>query len=154
MYKTVIWATDGSEGADAALAEARRLVDPVGGRIIAAHCNQRLTGRAMAFAAWPDEDERWTKIRGQVDRLLAEGFDADFAVRRSHGAPADVVAAIAGELGGDVIVCGTRGHGAVSGALLGSFTHRLLHVAPCPVLAVPELGVHVPPQEQEVEVHA
>lgn len=154
MYKTVIWATDGSDGADAALAEARRLVDPAGGRIIAAHCNQRLTGRAMAFPALPDEEDRQIKIRRQADALLSEGFDVDFVIRRSHTTPADAVAAIAEELGADVIVCGTRGHGAVSGAVLGSFTHRLLHVASCPVLAVPEPEVHAPKPEREIEVRA
>jgi len=45
---------------------------------------------------------------------------------------------VMGELGGDIIVCGTRGLGAFAGAFLGSFTQRLLHVAPCPILAVPE----------------
>jgi nucleotide-binding universal stress UspA family protein len=34
-------------------------------------------------------------------------------------------------------VVGTRGHQAVAGLVLGSVMLRLLHVAPCPVLAVP-----------------
>ena len=33
-----------------------------------------------------------------------------------------------------------RGRGAVVGLVLGSVTLRLLHVAPCPVLAVPTAG--------------
>jgi nucleotide-binding universal stress UspA family protein len=37
----------------------------------------------------------------------------------------------------DLIVVGTRGHSAVVGAVLGSVTQRLLHVSPCPVLAIP-----------------
>ena len=44
------------------------------------------------------------------------------------------------ELSADVIVVGTRGHGRRSGMLLGSVTQRLLHVAPCPVVAVPVHG--------------
>jgi len=155
MYGTVIWATDGSDGADLALAEARRLVDPDGGRIIVAHCNQRLTGRAMAYPALPDEDERLAKIRGQVDQLNSERIDVELVVRQSHSEPADVVAAIADEIGADVIVCGTRGHGALSGALFGSFAQRLLHVAAsCPVMIVPEAVALVPQAERATEVRA
>jgi nucleotide-binding universal stress UspA family protein len=51
--------------------------------------------------------------------------------------PAHVIADIAKNNGSDLIVLGTRGHSAVAGLLLGSVTQRLLHIAPCPVLAVP-----------------
>ena len=51
--------------------------------------------------------------------------------------PADLIADVAHESDADLIVVGTRGHGRVAGMLLGSVTQRLLHVAPCPVLAVP-----------------
>ena len=61
------------------------------------------------------------------------------------------MAAIADELGGDVIVCATHGRGALAGALLGSFTHRLLHVARCPVLVVPH--AHVRSERETLERH-
>jgi nucleotide-binding universal stress UspA family protein len=135
MHTTVIWATDGSDGADAALEEARRLL---GGspRLVVVHCDQRLGGRAAGYPALADEDELRLKIRRQVEALQAGGVACELIVRRSHRAPADIVASIAGEVGGDLIVCGTRGLGGLSGAVLGSFTQRLLHVAPCSVLAV------------------
>jgi nucleotide-binding universal stress UspA family protein len=136
MYETVMWATDGSEGADAALEEALRLAELSGGRIVAVHCDQRLNGRAGGWPALADEDDRRLRIRGQVSELAADGVPIDLVVRRSHREAADVVAGVAEELAADVIVCGTRGLGAFSGAFLGSFTQRLLHIAPCPVLAV------------------
>jgi nucleotide-binding universal stress UspA family protein len=46
-------------------------------------------------------------------------------------------AEIARAVGADVIVVGIRGHTQLAGLLLGSITQRLLHVAPCPVLAIP-----------------
>jgi nucleotide-binding universal stress UspA family protein len=36
-----------------------------------------------------------------------------------------------------VIVVGTRGRTPLAGLVLGGVTQRLLHIAPCPVLAVP-----------------
>jgi nucleotide-binding universal stress UspA family protein len=48
-----------------------------------------------------------------------------------------VIAQIAEKTGAEVILIGTRGHAPVAGLLLGSVTQRLLHIAPCPVLAIP-----------------
>jgi nucleotide-binding universal stress UspA family protein len=154
MYKTVIWATDGSEGADTALTEARRLVDSSGGRIVAVHCDQRLTGRAASWPALADEDDRRIKIYHQVDELRRDGFEVDLVLRPTYREPADVVAAIAEEFRGDVIVCGTRGHGALSGTLHGSFSHRLLHAAHCPVLAIPQVEIRARPTRVKDQVHA
>jgi nucleotide-binding universal stress UspA family protein len=61
--------------------------------------------------------------------------------KTSVGAAGHVIADLARERQADVIVVGTRGHTALGGLLLGSVTQRLLHIAPCPVLAVPARGL-------------
>jgi nucleotide-binding universal stress UspA family protein len=104
MIKTVIWATDGSEGADIALQEALHLAKLSGGRVIAIHCDHRLHGRAAAYPALADEEDRRIKLRRQVDELKADGVDIELVIRRSHREAADVVSSIATEIGGDVIV--------------------------------------------------
>lgn len=142
MYDTVIWATDGSEGAEVALDEALRLARLSGGELVAVHCDRRLSGRAAGWPALGDEAERRERIEEQVERLRSEeGLEVGLVVLRSQRQPADVVAEVAAERGADVVVCGTRGLGGISGAVVGSFTQRLLHVAPCPVLAVGPRGL-------------
>lgn len=141
MYEKVIWATDGSEGANAALQEALDLVKLTGARLVVVHGDRRLTGRTTGLPVLADEEELQDRIHDQVDDLRRDGVAVDVIIRRDHRAAADIVASIATEIGGDVIVCGTRGLGMLSRAVFGSFTQRLLHVAPCPVLAVPDHNV-------------
>lgn len=139
MYKKIIWATDGSVASDLALGEARRLARANAGRIVAVHGDERVAGRALPYPALADEDEMFAKIRRQVEQLRRRGVDIELVVRQSHGHLADTVASIADELGGEVIVCGRGGRGAHANAPVGSFVHRLLRVARCPVLAVPRV---------------
>jgi nucleotide-binding universal stress UspA family protein len=135
VYETVIWATDGSDGAEAALEEALRLVGLSGGRLIAVHCDHRLNDRPGGWSGRVEDDPR-SRICNTIDELHDDGCEVELVVRRSRREAADTVAEAAAELDADLIVCGTRGLGAFSGAFLGSFTQRLLHIAPCPVLAV------------------
>ena len=136
MYKTVLWATDGSEGADGALDEARRVLEP-NGRLVAFHCDERFEGSRVGGASiYVDEFDRLTKIQEQVDALLADGIDATLVVEVTHHGAPRAIAAAAEETGADVIVCGTRGLTSVGGVIAGSVAMRLPHVAGCPVLVV------------------
>lgn len=56
------------------------------------------------------------------------------------GDPAEQVLAAAGERQADLIVCGSRGHGRITGLLVGSVAQKLLAGAACPVLVVPRAG--------------
>ena len=136
--ETVVWATDGSDGATEALGEALDLVRLAGAQLVAVHCDQRFRGRAGLWSVDAGEDDTTQTIESQVAELRREGVGVELVVRHSHAEAADVVASIAAELGADLIVCGSRGIGALGRIFLGSFTQRLLHIAPCPVLVVRE----------------
>ena len=77
-------------------------------------------------------------VREVLGDLSQQGLNAILKVVDFVGPqPAQGIADIAAEVDADVIVVGTRGHSAIGGLLVGSVTQHLLHVAPCPVLAVP-----------------
>jgi nucleotide-binding universal stress UspA family protein len=138
MFKTIIWATDGSEAADRALPTALELTAAGRGELLVVHADERLGGRAAGAHILADEENIQRELDSKVRELIESGVNASLQV--VHGLnrePADLIADAAKENEADVIVVGTRGHGRIAGVLLGSITQRLLHVAPCPVLAVP-----------------
>ena len=138
MCEKIIWASDGSAAADRALESAKALARAGHGTLVVLHCKELFVGRASGYPVLADETELVEKIRKQADALHDEGLDATFelATVTAPGA-AHAIADAADDLGADVIVVGTRGHTPFAGLLLGSVTQRLLHIAHCPVLAVP-----------------
>ena len=139
MFETIVWATDGSELADRALEHVRTLARVHGSRVVAVHANELLHGRFGGAPLLVEEPDLRAKIEQQVAELKAQGFDVELDIATGGGDVPDLIARAAEEVHADLIVVGTHGHGAVATALLGSVAKALLHVAPCPVLAVPPL---------------
>jgi nucleotide-binding universal stress UspA family protein len=139
MFETIVWATDGSGAAARALPFARELVEQSHGKLVVVHVKELMVGRAGGYPVFGDEDEIEARIREQFAALKEAGLDARLEIVTAAGSHvAHLIADAAEAAGADVIVAGTRGHGPVAGLLLGSVTQRLLHVAHCPVLAVPD----------------
>lgn len=140
MYKKVMWATDGSESADRALAHAKALAVEGGGPLTVVYCVEyTLPGKGGgSLPIHANEAEIQEKIDRQVAELSANGTAATLQKTRSKvGGAAHAIAEFAIEDHGDVIVVGTRGHTPLAGLLVGGVTQRLLHIVRCPVLAVP-----------------
>jgi nucleotide-binding universal stress UspA family protein len=70
-------------------------------------------------------------IRAFFDK---RGMKAEFVAR--SGPPADVVAAMAGKGGFDLIVMGSHGHGSLANLVLGSVATKVLASTRVPVLLV------------------
>ncbi len=96
---------------------------------------------------WPlpqDDDEvkaRRIEVERQVE-VVARGRagEVDMAFRVHHAEPLETLTKASHHA--DLLVLGSRGHGGFHGLALGSVTHRMLHLADCPVVVVRTPGPH------------
>jgi len=139
MFKSIVWATDGSEHADRALRYVTELAQEGHGTITIVHVTERGHSSGAVFLPRRGEERHIVEVLEEIaDELRQKGLSVSLAVTDEPGArPAHEIAELARTAGADLIVAGTRGLSAISGLALGSVTHRLLHIAPCPVLVVP-----------------
>jgi nucleotide-binding universal stress UspA family protein len=157
MFTNIVWATDGSEHSDRALPYAAGIARRDGAEIHVVHVIEKLVGgRVAGQNIHLDEGQLDVKIRRQAREIAADG-NVKTTVHMAVGRTADVahgIAEIAIQTGAELIVVGTRGHSAIVGTLVGSVTQHLLHVAPCPILAVPPVfaGAQSPPSDQSLIV--
>jgi nucleotide-binding universal stress UspA family protein len=138
MFRKILLAYDGSEGAKLALKKALYL---------ASHCEAELfilyVGRIPEYAETVSETE---EAREQANRYYAkilqsalemaqeEGIQARTLIR--YGKPGDVIVDVANEIGADLIVLGTRKHSPLVRRLLGATADKVVDNANCSVLVV------------------
>ena len=145
MFKTIAWATDGSEHSDATLALVTELADLHGSKIVALHVNERFRGGR--FGGGPvraDEDELQRKIESQVATLKEAGYvvELDLITTGAKDTAASIADA-AEAANADLIVVGTHGYGDIESLLMPSVARGLTHHTHCPVLVVPVVPVPV-----------
>jgi nucleotide-binding universal stress UspA family protein len=83
MFKNIVWATDGSESADRALAYAKELASSSDAKLFAVHSDEHFAGgRSSGLPILANEDELRSTIRAQVEEARTEGFDASLETVR------------------------------------------------------------------------
>jgi nucleotide-binding universal stress UspA family protein len=138
MFKVVVVATDGSDPGDLAMAFAKDLAIDQKARLLVVYVDELVPGHGGAHHAQALEPEIKSRIGDQVAALQADGLDVEFQIHQVKvSGPAHAIADAASDAGADLIVLGSVGSGPLKGLLLGSVAHRLLQIAPCPVLVVP-----------------
>jgi nucleotide-binding universal stress UspA family protein len=135
MAAPIVVGYDGTEGAQAALAEALRLAGPLGAELVvafASHLNPG--GGEVADAADA------IRARGQavIAEALAKAREAGVAARGElvHGRPYEALADLAEAEGAQLIAVGSYGERPLRALIVGSTPPRLMHVTHVPVLVV------------------
>ena len=138
MFNTIAVGMDGSERAEHALAVAEQMAREEGAKLVIAHVDEQTIGKGGGHLR-ADEHEVLAALEQKADGLRDGGVDASVeAVAMMAGSVGNRLADMGREIGADLIVVGTRGHGGAGGALLGSASHKLLSHAHVPVMVVPD----------------
>jgi nucleotide-binding universal stress UspA family protein len=150
MPGPVLFCYDGSEGSRAAMRAAAELVAHPAPVVVLTIWQSAavLLATAGGFGGGylsneqqvDDEQEQLARDAAEegVQRASAKGFDASSRVEQATESAGRLIVEIAEELDARLIVCGRRGRGAVTSALLGSVSHAVLAHAGRPVLIAPE----------------
>jgi nucleotide-binding universal stress UspA family protein len=138
--RKILIATDGSPSATEAVEFGLEIASEQGALPIFVHVAPELDqipiGGFAPVAAVPHELCELDRRPLEAAEKLAEERDLHAATKVLIGNPADEIVAYADSIDADVIVVGSRGHGTLAGAFLGSVSRGVLHEARRPVLVV------------------
>ena len=144
----VLIGTDGSDDAVAAATQALALLAPADAVTVVCVVDpppSLTAGMESGFSggiARPEEiDADWAAVEDEAATALQRTVDAlgtaaqvDTVVQVGSAGPE--LCRLARDLSVDVVAVGSRGHGAIRRALLGSVSTHVLSNAPCPVIVV------------------
>jgi nucleotide-binding universal stress UspA family protein len=142
--KLIISATDGSEGADRAVAFAADLAKSINAKLLIVNVSEdhfsaqelRLLDR-LRVTEGNALEEISRRIVASAKAAAQDRGAVNIETTIGAGDPAKVLMEIANREHADAIVVGRRGHGLLEGLLLGGVSHKLSNLAHCIVMIVP-----------------
>jgi nucleotide-binding universal stress UspA family protein len=148
VNKPVLFCYDGSDGSKTALTAAVELIKPADAVVLVVWmpASVQLARAGSFLVAVPNEgeidDEEAAIARQIADEGAAgarsRGYNASPRIAEATESVARTIDDVAQEIDAALIVCGQRGRGAISGAVLGSVSHALAVHTKRPLLIAPQ----------------
>jgi len=141
----IVHATDGSPEAADALAVAMDLAKDTGAQLVVVSVHiVHPGGKGLSPPITEVEQRHGAEHLAEAATATARAAGIDARAYVATGDPAKEIIHIAEEVGADLIVVGSRGFGAVRGALFGSVSRALVGRSKIPVTVVTQRGVREP----------
>ena len=137
MYERLLVAIDHSEITERVLAAAQELASLSKGEVWVLHLREREVIPRMGLVADETPDEASAQVQAAVDKLTEAGIKTHGEVRNTiYGHAAKEIIADAKENNVGAIVMGSRGRSDLTGLVLGSTAHKVIHLSDHQVLVV------------------
>ena len=136
MFKRILVAIDASDYSQLILPAAIEVASKFGSTVFVLHVAEHDHGRAVSYSLESPADA--TRVVGNGVKMIRDaGIEVKGAVHDvAVGHVSRDIVNTAAAVEADLIVMGSRGLSDVQGILLGSVTHRVMHLAQLPVLVV------------------
>ncbi|AHY48229.1 Universal stress protein family (plasmid) [Rubrobacter radiotolerans] len=139
--RRILLATDGSEDARLATVAAVDLANRSGAKLHLVHVFEFIPPREFVSLALRVRSPFASQKEGErtIEEAVSLVREVGGRVQEAHlrmGSPPDGVLSVAGKIGADLIVIGSRGLGGVKRLLMGSVSERVVQHASCPVLVL------------------
>ena len=137
MYEKVLVAIDHSAASDRALAAAKELAALSKGEVWVMHVREREVIPRMGLVSTEEGGEAEDEVKAAVSALTEAGVTAHAeVVDVPFGRAGQEIVELAKQHDVGVIVMGSRGRSDLTGLVLGSTAHKVIHLADRPVLVV------------------
>ena len=143
----VVVAVDGSDGSAEAIEWTARLASALQAEVVAVHALEPpviaggyawLAGLSSP-ADWSEAWQAWSdRVRETLEREWCEPLrEAGLSYRAIVMGGSGELLSYLREAGAELVIVGRRGLGGFAELIIGSFSHKLVHHSPIPVLVVP-----------------
>jgi len=137
MYERLLVAVDHSENSERVLAAARNLASLSNSEVWVLHLREREVIPQLGQVPSESDTEAKSAVDDAVEELTKAGITAHGEGRDTvFGHAAREIIEDAKEHDAGVIVMGSRGRSELTGLVLGSTAHKVIHLADRPVLVV------------------
>jgi nucleotide-binding universal stress UspA family protein len=132
----IVVGVDGSVGSIEALKWAARWAEHTGDTILAVHAWQQPSAFGVAYLPpdWQPDEDAHAVLEEAIRAAFGDTPPAGLLARTFEGPAAAILEAVS--QGAQLLVVGSRGHGEIVGALLGSVSLHCTAHAGCPVVVV------------------
>ncbi len=145
--KRILIPTDFSETAQLAVAHGAYMAHLFKAKVFLLHAIEAevyamLPESALVMEIEPPQEHVVERLSSVAEDIVKK-YDIELSTLTVNGKPAKGIAAAVKENGIDIVIMGTHGAGGFEEFFVGSNTHRVVTLAPCPVLSIQKFAKKV-----------